>query len=297
MKKILITGEGSYIGTGFRNWIEKYIKNSGNLCYEVSELDMTDSAWKQFDFSKFDAVFHVAGIAHIKETQQNKELYYKVNKELAIETALLARKSGVKQFILLSSMSVFGLTTGHITENTSLNPITNYGKAKLMADEVIQKMNCKDFNVCILRPPMVYGYLCKGNYQTLSKFAKKSPFFPKYENNRSMIYIDFLCEFVRNLVDLSDDEQILNQIYYYPQNVDYVCTFEMIDMIAHIHNRKMLKTKAFNPIIKLFAQKIKVFGKVFGDLTYDSGMSRVKFDYHTCSFDETIKMTEMGKMQ
>lgn len=295
MKKILITGEGSYIGTSFRKWVENLINNSGNPCYEVNELDMTNTNWKQFDFSKFDTVFHVAGIAHIKETQENKDLYYKVNKDLAIETAIHAKESGVKQFILLSSMSVFGLTTGHITANTLLNPVSNYGKAKLMADEVIWKMNCDDFNVCILRPPMVYGHLCKGNYQTLSKFAKKSPFFPKYSNSRSMIYIDFLCEFVRKLVDLSDDEQIRNQIYYYPQNACYVCTSEIIEMIANINNRKMLRTKLFNPLVKGFAGKINLFGKVFGDLTYDYKMSRVKFDYHTCSFEETIKMTEMGK--
>jgi len=294
LRKILITGAGSYIGTSFKNWISR-TEYKGN--YDVTELDVTNENWRGFDFSGFDTVFHVAGIAHIKETEENKDLYYKVNKELAIEAAKLARGKGVKQFILLSSMSVFGLTTGEITEKTPLNPVTNYGKAKLMADEVIEKMNCADFNVCILRPPMVYGNGCKGNYQTLSKFAKKVPLFPKYRNKRSMIYIDFLCEFVRNLIDLYEDSEIENQIYYYPQNEQYVCTSVMIDRIAKLHKKKMLQIGIFNPFIKLFAGRINIFGKVFGNLTYDSAMSEVGFSYHTCSFEETIDMTEMGKMQ
>lgn len=292
LNKILITGAGSYIGTSFKSWIESRENKSE---YEVTELDMTNPDWKKFDFSAFDTVFHVAGIAHIKETEENRDLYYKVNRALAIETARYAKKSGVKQFILLSTMSVFGRTTGKITNDTIVKPVTNYGKSKLLADELIEKMNCDDFNVCILRPPMVYGNGCKGNYRTLSKFARTIPVFPTYSNERSMVYIDYLCEFVRKLIDLNADSNIKEQLYYYPQNEKYVCTSEMISKIAEINNKKMFKVKIFNPIINKFVGKINLFGKVFGSLTYDFEMSRMDFDYHTCTFEESLENTEMRK--
>ena len=87
MKRILITGKGSYIGTHFKEYLEKEPQN-----YYVEELDMVDGSWKDFDFSDFDVVYHVAGIAHIKEVKENEELYYKVNRDLVIEVAKKAKE-------------------------------------------------------------------------------------------------------------------------------------------------------------------------------------------------------------
>lgn len=162
--------------------------------YQIDTVDMIGDAWHMHDFSKYDAVFHVAGIAHIKETKKNAPLYYKVNRDLTIETAETAKKNGVKQFILLSSMSVYGLTTGTITKDTIPAPKSNYGKSKLEADIEIIKIADSSFKVAIMRPPMVYGKGCKGNYQLLRKAALRLPLFPDIENKRSMIYIDTLCE-------------------------------------------------------------------------------------------------------
>ena len=256
MKKILITGANSYIGTSF----EKYMAQFGDE-YVVNTVDMIGDGWKKKDFSSYDSVFHVAGIAHQKETLENAHLYYEVNRNLAIATAQKAKRDGVKQFILLSSMSVYGLETGVITKNTVPHPKSHYGKSKLQADEKIVKLNCDTFKVAILRPPMVYGKGCKGNYQRLRSFALKSPIFPDYPNQRSMVYIGNLCEFVKNMID----EQ--RRGLYFPQNAEYVNTSKMVKEIAEANGKLIRMTKVFNPFIKIIL--LRVVKKVFGNLVYD----------------------------
>src|SRR5690606_19975052 len=118
--------------------------------YHVETLDMKDSNWINFDFSKFDVVFHVAGIAHIKETKKNRDLYYKINRDLAVETAIKAKESGVKQFIFMSSMSVYGKITGVITKNTVPQPKTYYGKSKLESEMLIKNLTSNNFNISII---------------------------------------------------------------------------------------------------------------------------------------------------
>ena len=102
MKNILITGANSYIGVSVEKWLNRYKDQ-----YKVCTLDMIDDSWKEKDFIPYDVVLHVAGIVHQKETEENAKLYYRVNRDLAIEVAEKAKKAEVEQFILLSSMSVY----------------------------------------------------------------------------------------------------------------------------------------------------------------------------------------------
>lgn len=260
MKRVLITGKDSYIGTSFINWVKE--KHPGEFATE--ELDMIDGTWKEKDFSGYDAVFHVAGIAHQKETKENAPLYYQVNRDLAIETATKAKEAGVKQFVILSTMSVYGTNVGKIRKGDKPSPRSHYGRAKWQADKVIERMADKTFRVAVLRPPMVYGEGCKGNYQLLKKFALKSPVFPNYGNQRSMVKIDVLCEFVAELIQKGKGG------LYFPQNLDYVCTTEMVKQIAEENGKSIWTTKLFNPFIKLaLKMKIGMIEKVFGDLTYE----------------------------
>ena len=174
MKKILITGANSYIGVSF----ETYLKENYPDEYSVDTVDMIDGTWREKDFSGYDTVFHVAGIAHQKETSENESLYYKVNRDLAVETAEKAKREGVKHFLFLSSMSVYGVETGVITKDTLPCPKSNYGKSKWQAEEKLGEMQSENFCVSLLRPPMVYGKDCKGNFQTVVKIVKKFPIFP-----------------------------------------------------------------------------------------------------------------------
>ena len=279
MKRILITGKNSYIGTSFEKWLAKYPEK-----YEVNAISLRDKSWRETDFSKYDVIYHVAGIAHRKETDKNRELYYKVNRDLAYEVAKKSKQDGVGQFIFLSTMSVYGLENGVIYEDTPLKPKNNYGKSKLQAEELIKALDDDSFKIAILRPPMVYGKGCKGNYPRLAKLAVKTPVFPDIDNQRSMIYIDNLSEFVRALIDNSSNG------FYLPQNSEYVNTSEIVRLIAEIHDKKIIMTKLFNPLIMLL--NISILNKVFGDLIYDKDLSERANNYHVCEFKESIYITE-----
>lgn len=276
MKKVLITGKDSYIGISLEQWLMKEPDD-----YQVDTVDMKDESWKEKDFSEYDTVFHVAGIAHVKETQENHDLYQKINTDLAVETAKKAKKEGVPHFIFLSSMSVYGVEKGVITESTALLPKTAYGKSKMDAEALIKELQTDSFTIAVLRPPMVYGKGCKGNYPRLAGFALKIPVFPNLDNERSMIYIDNLTEFVKELIDQKKGG------LFFPQNAEYVNTSEMVSLIAEIHGKKLRMTKLFNPILRMM--NISTVNKLFGDLVYDKNMAS---NISLVGFVETIKKTE-----
>ena len=280
MKKILITGKNSYIGTSLEKWLMREPNK-----YKVDSISIRDGLWKEKDFSQYDVVFHVAGIAHIKETSDNQDLYYKVNRDLAYETAQKAKEDGVKHFIFLSSMSVYGIENGVIDKNTSLKPNSAYGKSKIEAEELINKLEDSIFTVATLRPPMVYGKGCRGNYSRLAGLALKTPIFPKVDNKRSMIYIDNLSEFVKQLIDNRSGG------LYFPQNAEYVNTSEMVRLIAEAHGKRVLMTKLFNPLLRLM--NVSTVNKVFADLVYDMSMSGYESDYRVCGFKDSINSTEL----
>src|SRR5699024_9859467 len=139
-KKILITGKNSYIG---RSFIEYCKKNE--IDFEIDELDVRGEEWRDYNFSSYDTIIHLAGIAHIKETKQNEHLYYEVNRDLAIAVAEKAKESRIKNFIFMSTMSVYGLFEGHIDGTTLPNPTNAYGKSKLQAEEKIKDLNSNKF--------------------------------------------------------------------------------------------------------------------------------------------------------
>lgn len=277
MKKILITGADSYIGTSF----EKYISENFSEDYTVDTVDMIGDNWREKDFSKYDTIFHVAGIAHIKETKENAEIYYKVNRDIAIETAKKAKYEGVKQFVFLSTMSVYGIETGVITKETLPCPKNNYGKSKLQAENEILLLADNSFKICIIRPPMVYGAGCKGNFQSLLKLAKKSPVFPKINNKRSMIYIDNLSSFVKLCID--------NELYgiYTPQNREYVNTYVMVKIIAKRLNKKIYFSVLLGLAIFLIRPFISIAKKGFGTLIYEN-MDDFKSDYCVLDNEESF---------
>jgi UDP-glucose 4-epimerase len=279
MKNILITGKNSYIGTSLENWLLREPDK-----YKVDTIDMKDGSWKEKDFSQYDVVFHVAGITHIKETSDNQDLYYKVNRDLAYETAQKAKEDGVRQFVFLSSMSVYGIENGVIHKGTPLNPNSSYGKSKIEAEELINKLEDNSFVVATLRPPMVYGKDCRGNYPRLAGLALKTPIFPKVDNKRSMIYINNLSEFVKQLIDNRSSG------LFFPQNAEYVNTSEMVRLIAEVRGKKIVMTKLFNPLLRLL--NVSTVNKVFGDLVYEMSISEYGSDYSVCGFRESIIKTE-----
>lgn len=293
MKKVLITGANSYIGTTFENWIKD---NSDSIVTETQ--DMRGTSWRDRSFGGYDAVFHVAGIAHAdvgKVTAEQKALYYKVNTELTIECAQKAKKEGVKQFIFMSSIIVYGDSAGVgkkyvITRDTPLAPANFYGDSKVKAEKGLQDLADDCFKIVILRPPMIYGKDSRGNYPLLAKMARKLPVFPKVENQRSMLYVGNLCKFISLMIENEESG------VFFPQNREYVMTCDMVKLIAEVHGKKIRLISLFNPLLKLFGRiggKIgRLVNKAFGNMVYEREMSEYKDIYWDYNLKESIFITE-----
>lgn len=277
-KKILIVGAKSYIGTSLANWL---IKHSDE--YSVHICSSRNGAWKTEDFSMYEVVLNVAGICHVDANPSMESLYYKVNRDLCEELAIKSKKSGVKQFIFLSSMIVFNNLAGEISKKTLPNPNNFYGKSKLQADNIIHSMQSDLFNVVSIRPPMVYGPKCGGNFQKLYNFSLWTPIFPNITNKRSMIYIDNLCEFIRIIINNRSSG------IFYPQNKDYVNVSNTAQMISRLEGKKIYLTKIFNPLIKILLGKNNVINKIFGNYYYHQNMSlHDKYDYDLVNFKSSL---------
>jgi len=284
MKRILITGENSYIGVSVKKWL---INSNGK--YFVKTISLKDAFWIETDFSNYDVVFHVAGIAHVSTNKNLKDLYFQVNRDLAIDVATKAKNQGVNQFIFMSSIIVYGSEATYIDLNTVPNPDNFYGESKLLAEKGIKHLESENFSIAIIRPPMIYGKGSKGNYKKLSQLAKRVLIFPNYENQRSMLYIDNLCEFIKLIIDNNKSG------IFYPQNSEYVTTTNLVKQIANFSNCKIVLIKMFNPFIKMLIT-FPIFNKLFGNLVYDKEISIYpNMNYQIVSFVESIRLTEYEK--
>lgn len=294
-KRVLITGAGSYIGESFERWAKEYYPAN----FAVDTVDMQRSDWWEKDFSSYDVVFHVAGIAHAdvgKVSEEEKKKYYAVNTDLAIEAAKKARAEGVKQFVFMSSMIVYGDSVPYgkekmIDEHTVPQPSNFYGDSKWKADKGIRKLADEKFRVAVLRPPMIYGKGSRGNYPVLAKLAKKLPVFPDVGNRRSMLFIDNLCEFLCKLM-LSGEGGV-----YFPQNREYIKTSDMVKAIAETAGKRIWVTKLLNPVVligRYTPGKISgLVDKAFGNCEYDQKLSVYEgIKYRVASLEDSIERTE-----
>lgn len=294
MKKVLITGTNSYIGVSFENYVKEHY--SSDLYTEA--MDMIDGTWRGKSFVCYDIVYHVAGLAHAdvgNVSEEIKRKYYTVNTDLAIETAKKAKADGVKQFVFMSSAIIYGDSAPYrkqkmITADAEPSPANFYGDSKWQADKGVRELGSPDFTVTVLRPPMIYGNGSKGNYQILAAMAKKLPVFPDVQNERSMLYIENLCEFLCQVMIRGEGG------IFWPQNAEYTRTSEMVRMIAEASGHKIGVSKAWNWVVGL-AHRIPgktkdLTNKAFGNLSYDQSMSRYDFEYQIVDLRTSIERTE-----
>lgn len=286
MKRILITGKNSYIGNSFKKWVSKWPDK-----YRTYSISVRGDEWRKHDFSQYDVLLHCAGIAHVSAKPKMAKEYYRVNRDLAIDIAKKAKKENVRQFIFMSSIIVYG-ESGKINEkkvidiDTQPEPSNFYGDSKLQAEKGIKLLETDDFKIAILRPPMIYGKDSKGNYQKLSKLAKVTPIFPDIDNQRSMLHIDNLCEFLRLIID-NEDRGV-----FFPQNDEYVKTSEMVRLIANVNGKKIKLIKNMDFLFRFLSGRINIINKVFGNLVYEKGMSLYKENYIVRNFKESIEISE-----
>ncbi|MCQ2114397.1 MAG: NAD-dependent epimerase/dehydratase family protein [Bacteroidaceae bacterium] len=294
MKRVLITGANSFVGTNIEKWL---LRVPGE--FEVDTVDTMNDAWKQVDYTKYDSVFHVAGIAHVDPKPEMAPLYYKVNRDLAIEVAKWAKEHGVKQFIYMSSGIVYhaskSLKGSVKTLETVPQPNDFYGDSKLQAEKGLWELRAEslelreDFKVCILRPPMIYGSGNKGNLPRLGYLATKVPVFPAWHNKRSMLHVNNLAEFVRQIIlrEMSGT--------FFPQNAELADTVEIVRHFAAEHGHRIWISRIFNPLVWLGSFFLPAIPKMFADSYYVPEMSEYDFDYQIVSFEESLKGLEIRK--
>lgn len=298
MKRVLVLGNHSYIGTSFASYVMRCQKE--RFCVDCVSLHGSD--WQNMDWSAYDSVINVTGKAHAdlrRLSEAEKREYYEVNYRLACLTGKKARADGAGQYIYLSSILVYGDSGNRersrvISEDTKPAPSNFYGDSKLRAEQGLTKLfsgKKSRTRLAILRLPMIYGSGCKGNYQTLAKLAKRIPVFPDYQNQRSMLYIENLCEFLCLLAEHQDEG------LFFPQDGNYVSTSRMVQLIAAEHGRRVACLSMLNPAVRIgmvFPGRIgSMAKKAFGSLVYEGEMSMYdRGEYRKYTLKEGIHRSE-----
>lgn len=265
MRSVLILGENSFIGGALERRLAAFVGR-----YRVRALGMHGEAWQAFDFSGFDCAVHVAGIAHVSPKPQMTPLYEAVNRDLALACARRCKQAGVRQFIFLSSANVFGQAAcaGQerlIAPDTPPAPANAYGRTKLEAEQGLRALEDEHFRVAVLRPMMVFGAGCRGNYRLLSALARRAFIFPAFGGLRGAVYIEDLAELMRRIIDAGAGGT------YHPQTLAATAA-QFACAVAAAHGRRLRLTRAFNPLLRLLGRR-GVLRRAFGGFCYRADMA------------------------
>lgn len=275
MIDVLITGLNSYVGNSFYD----YVKNNYNSVYNVYRISLKNADIAQFDLKRYDVILHVSGIAHSdygKINKQRASLYYEINTDLTYRLAKKAKEDGVRQFIFMSSIIVYGESAPIgvkriITKDTIPHPNNVYGDSKLKAEEKLKLLADDSFIISIIRAPMVYGNNSKGNYKILEKIALNMPFFPYIENERSVISIDNLCMFIESIIENRKSG------FFFPQDDIWMNTSDMVKRIANDNSSNLVLLNGFAPVLKTMSKFIPMINKAFGNMVYDKALGYKEF--------------------
>ncbi len=246
MKSIFLTGSSGFVGAS----VLKYFGTNSIIKYKRGD---------QFKFDTASTIIHLAGKAHDLKKTSNKDKYYEDNTELTkcIYDAYLA--SDTKVFITLSSVkAVADHVNDELYEDHIANPITHYGKSKLLAEQyILSKGVPEGKKFYILRPCMIYGPGNKGNLNLLFKFVSKGIPWPlgAYENKRSFCSVDNLMFIIKELIERDD---IPSGIYNVADDIP-LSTNEIISILAKSQNRNPKIWK----VSKILIQFIAKIGNLF----------------------------------
>ena len=284
MKKLLITGSSGFVGKYF---INKY-KNK----YEIKTFSFLKDDIRTLDCKDVDVVFYLSALVHQMGGASCEE-YERVNVTQTLQLAKKAKESGVKQFVFMSTVKVYGEETdSKYSENSICNPEDEYGKSKLKAELELQKLEDKDFKISIIRTPIVYGYGVKANIKSLINLVNKVPLLPfgKIENKRSMVYIGNLCHLVDEVITqqksgifLTSDDQPLS-------------TSRLIELMAKNLDKKvyLVKISFFESLLKIL--KPSFHKRLYGSLEVDNTITKQKLNLQNpYSVEDGIRLMINGE--
>jgi len=241
--KIFLTGASGFIGNYF---IQHYQEK-----YTIETFSFLQENFNDLDLLKSDVVIHLSALVH-QMGGAAKEEYERVNVKQTLDLAKKAKKSGVKQFIFMSSVKVYGEESNSAySEQTLCKPKDPYGESKLKAENELRKLEDENFRVAVIRTPIVYGYGVKANIKNLVSLVEKIPVLPfaKINNRRSMIYIGNLAYFIDIIIQkqasgifLVSDKRALS-------------TSELIELIALALEKRVYLIKI--PLFESFLKRVK----------------------------------------
>lgn len=281
--KVLITGKNSYIGNSFAEFV-------ADKDVDVTKISVRDDVWRGMAFSEFDVVLHVAAVVHQKQSKHTYDEYKVVNTDLPVAIAKKAKAEGVKQFVFISTIAIYGLTgqiktVDVIADTTQKVPTTYYGETKFAAEKQLTGLADDSFKLTIVRPPMVYGKAAPGNYGQLAKLAKLLPILPKVENKRSMIFIDNLSSFLYQVITNTVGGEFI------PQNSELVNTNDLMVLIRKVHGKKTSVLPFGQGLVHLGAKFTGLMSKVYGNLVVDQDTDGVA-EYRVADLKTSVEMTE-----
>ena len=283
MNKILLTGSTGYLGSSFL----KQYKNK----YSFEKFSLLNQKLKDINFDSIDIILHCAALVHQK-VEHSYEKYHEINVDYPIKLAKLAKQNGVKQFIFISTIAVYGEDIQKLDENTTSNPITPYGKSKLEAENQLLELNDDNFVVSIIRPPMIYGKKAPGNIDSLVKLVKKLPVIPlgKIDNKRSFISIQNLCYIIDEIIT-----QKQNGIFLASDD-EPLSTSKLIELISKNLDKKiyLIKIPFFESLLKLV--KPSFHKRLYGSLEVDNTLTKEKLNLsNPYSVEDGIRVMIKGE--
>lgn len=195
VKKIVVTGAKGKLSCKTAEWLNN--KND----YSAKQMSLRNGI-EEVNLDGVDSVVHIAGVT--PQNVKSPDDYYKINTVLTEKLANKSKIQGVRHFVYISSMAVYGITQsidqngGQVNANTPCNPIDEYGKSKLRAEKSLVNLQDDRFKVCIIRVPSVFDEE-KTEYTDQYKYlSDKLPFIPKAftGNYKSFIHTNDLCELI-----------------------------------------------------------------------------------------------------
>jgi len=237
--------------------------------YNIHTFSIQNSLINKLRLGEIQTIVHCAALVHQKK-KHSYQKYYEINTQYPIDLAKKAKANGVKQFLFISTVAVYGEELEKVNEMSICNPVTPYGKSKLVAEKKLMELESNNFKVSIIRPTIVYGRCAPGNFQSLIKLVKWFPIIPlgDINNKRSFIYID-------NLLDIIDRVILHKESGVYLAKDDTVSTSKIVELIAKNLNKKvyLIKIPLFENIIKLLFPFL--FRKIFKSLEVDDRKTKI----------------------
>ncbi len=260
MAKVLITGSNSFIGTNYRKVSENQI---------ISEVSLKENQTAKIDFINSDVVLHLAAIVHQSKKIDIKE-YFRVNRDLCIRVAEQAKRAGVRQFIFLSTVKVYGKFipgSDPWTEDSECYPDDAYGISKYEAELGLRKLEDAEFIVSIIRTPIVYGPGVAANILKLIKLIEKFPLLPfgNVNNNRHYTYVENLVGFIDKIIETNASGTFI------AMDDIALSTTELVLYFSKLLHRKIILFKLPELLIKVgVAIKPNIFDRLYRSFYLDN---------------------------